>query len=254
MPIPTLTETMNAHRNDQTLKDNGGLHLLDNPIWNSLRTGHASFAMGNEQARRFPAAIGPLSGIADESPESYAPLRELAGPGGIVVLFYPRPFSVPEGWTLVRGGLLSQMVCESPAAPAPFSLEPGAELRPLTSEDVTAMVALAELTEPGPFRERTIELGKFWGIFHAGQLVAMSGQRLHLPQAVEVSAVCTHPDARGRGYARLLIAKVVEDITQRGKTAFLHSFADNHSAIRVYESLGFKLRRHLHLGVLKNEL
>ncbi len=115
------------------------------------------------------------------------------------------------------------------------------------------MVALAELTEPGPFRERTIELGKFLGIFHAGRLIAMAGPRLYLPQAIEVSAVCTHPDARGRGYARLLIARIVQDIAQRGKTAFLHSFADN-PAVRVYESLGFRLRRHLHLGVLKNEL
>ena len=82
----------------------------------------------------------------------------------------------------------------------------------------------------------------------------MAGQRLHLPKFVEVSAVCTHPDARGRGYARLLIGIVMEEIKQRGKTAFLHSFADNYGAIRVYESLGFTQRRTFELAVLKNEL
>ena len=124
----------------------------------------------------------------------------------------------------------------------------------VASEFSPAMIALAELTEPGPFRQRTIELGAFFGIFESGRLLAMAGQRLHLPDFVEVSAVCTHPDVRGRGYARMLIATVVDEIRERGKTAFLHSFSDNHSAIRVYESLGFTLRRSLHLAVLKNDL
>jgi predicted GNAT family acetyltransferase len=84
-------------------------------------------------------------------------------------------------------------------------------------------------------------------------LIAMSGQRTHVPGFVEVSAVCTHPDARGRGYARTLMSAVMESILQDGDTPFLHSFADNHAAIRVYEALGFVLRRHFHLAVVKNE-
>jgi GNAT superfamily N-acetyltransferase len=252
--MPNLTETsLLSHRDDPAVNDLNQSQLLDNPIWNSLRTRHDGIAIGDGRARRFPADIGPLSGIADESAGSYDKLRELAGSGGIVVLFYREPFAVPQGWTLVRGGLLSQMVCEVATKPETYAFEPGAELRKLTADDVPAMVALAELTEPGPFRQRTIELGNFLGIFHAGRLVAMAGQRLRLPQAIEVSAVCTHPDARARGYARLLISRVVEDIRQQGKTAFLHSLADNHAAVRVYESLGFRLRRDLHLGVLKNE-
>jgi predicted GNAT family acetyltransferase len=109
------------------------------------------------------------------------------------------------------------------------------------------------LTEPGPFRDRTIELGPFFGIFEAGRLVAMAGQRMHLPHHVEVSAVCTHPDARGRGYARLLIATVMDEIRQRGKIPFLHSYAHNYPAIRVYESLGFTERRTFELAVIKNQ-
>jgi ribosomal protein S18 acetylase RimI-like enzyme len=205
-------------------------------------------------ARRYPAAIGPLSGLTRQSAENYEALRALAGPGGVVVLFCTEPPSPPPGWTLIRGGLLAQMVCLEPKALAPVALTLGEELRPLTAADVPEMVALAELTEPGPFRQRTIELGAFFGIFHSGRLLAMAGQRLHLPRFIEVSAVCTHPDARGRGYARMLIGIVMEEIHQRGKTAFLHSFADNHGAIRVYESLGFTQRRTFELAVLKNEL
>jgi predicted GNAT family acetyltransferase len=153
----------------------------------------------------------------------------------------------------MRGGVLSQMVSSGPAGPVPITLTRGEEFRPLTTADVPAMVELADLTEPGPFRERTIELGPFFGIFQSGRLLAMAGERTHLPQFVEVSAVCTHPDVRGRGYARMLIATVMDEIRRRGKTPYLHSFADNYGAIRVYESLGFKLRRNLELAVLKND-
>jgi len=226
--------------------------LLDNPIWNALLTEHSGLALSNHLARRYPAAIGPLSGIPRQSAENYDALRPLAGPGGVLALFCTEAPDAPPGWTLIRGGVLMQMICEEPQ-PAPIVLTRGEEFRPLTATDVPEMVALAELTEPGPFRDRTIELGAFFGIFESGRLVAMAGERLHLPHHVEVSAVCTHPEARGRGYARMLIATVMDEIAERGKTPFLHSFADNHSAIRVYESLGFRQRRTFDLAVVKNE-
>lgn len=225
-------------------------HLLDNPIWNALLTEHSPLAISNHLARRYPAAIGPLSGFAHQSEENYESMRPLAGPGGVVVLFCTEPPAPPPGWTLIRGGLLTQMICEQPEH-ARVELTHGEELRPLTAEDVPAMIELAELTEPGPFRERTIELGAFFGVFESGRLLAMAGERLHLPHHVEVSAVCSHPDARGRGYARLLIATVMEEISSRRKTPFLHSFANNDPAIRVYESLGFVERRTFELAVVK---
>ncbi len=224
---------------------------LDNPIWNSLLTEHSGLALSNHLARRYPAAIGPLSGIPRQSSENYEALRPLAGPGGVIVLFCTETPAPSTGWTLIRGGVLTQMVCDEPR-PAPLVLNRGEEFRPLTAANVPEMVALAELTEPGPFRDRTIELGAFFGIFESGRLVAMAGERVHLPHHVEVSAVCTHPDARGRGYARMLIAKVMDEIADRGKIPFLHSFANNYSAIRVYESLGFRQRRTFDLAVLKH--
>jgi GNAT superfamily N-acetyltransferase len=226
-------------------------HLLDNPIWNSLRTEHQSLAIANHHARRFPPSIGPLSGFPYQSDEHYEALGELAGPGGVLVLFLNEKPVLPSGWTLAMSGLLTQMVCEELSPEVPLDLVRGEEFRPLTAADVPEMVALAELTKPGPFRDRTIELGAFFGIFDSGRLVAMAGERLHLPHHVEVSAVCTHPDARGRGYARMLIAKVVEEIRQRNKIPFLHSLADNESAVRVYSSLGFRQRRTFELAVVK---
>jgi predicted GNAT family acetyltransferase len=111
------------------------------------------------------------------------------------------------------------------------------------------MVALATLTEPGPFRRRTIELGNFYGIFDGDQLVSMAGKRMHIPGFIEVSGVCTHPDARGRGYARALMQIVIDEIEQSGRTPFLHAWHDN-PATRLYESLGFSLTHTFDLAVL----
>jgi ribosomal protein S18 acetylase RimI-like enzyme len=229
------------------------LRLLDNPIWNSLTTEHINFSLGDGLARRYHREIGPLSGISEQTPAAYEALRSLAGPDGLQVLFLEEPPVKRPGWTLVRGGVLSQMVFARTDLPKPSALQANAELRVLTSADVPAMVELAKLTEPGPFRCRTCELGVFYGIFESGRLLAMAGQRTHVAGFIEVSAVCTHPDARGRGYARATMSVVMADILQREEIPYLHSFEDNYSAIRVYEGLGFRLRRSLHLAVLKGE-
>jgi GNAT superfamily N-acetyltransferase len=226
--------------------------LLDNPIWNSLGTEHRSLALRDGDARRYPPAIGPLAGTPDQSLESYTALRELAGPGGILGLFFPNPPANPSGWSLFRGGVLTQMICRKPKLVKSGSLAAGIVLRRLGATDVSAMVELATLTEPGPFRERTIELGNFYGILEGERLLAMAGQRTRVPGFVEVSAVCTHPDARGRGYAGILMGEVMRDIHAEGATPFLHALADN-PAVGLYTKLGFTHRRSFQLAVIKRE-
>jgi ribosomal protein S18 acetylase RimI-like enzyme len=223
---------------------------LDNPIWSALTADHAALALGNDHARRYPRDIGPLAGIPAQLPESYASLVPLAGPGGAVALFLQEQPRLPEGWTLLRGGILDQMIAPQPR-PLPPATLPGVELRRLTTADAPAMVELAHLAEPGPFELRTLELGAFYGVLESGRLLAMAGKRMHVPGAIEVSAVCTHPDARGRGYARHLMSRVMEEIIQAGRMPFLHALATNESAIRVYESLGFVGRRSFELAVIR---
>lgn len=225
---------------------------LDNPIWNALNTDHAALALGDERARRYPQAIGPLGGMPEQTGPGYRALRPLTPVGGMVALFFreaPRP---PEGWTLVRGGPLVQMIALAPLL-AHAALPAGAELRALGPADAEAMVELAELTEPGPFRLGTIELGGYFGIFHGGRLAAMAGRRLAMPGFVEVSAVCTHPEVRGRGFAAALMSRVMEGILAEGRVPFLHARADNASAIRVYQRLGFTLRQTFDLAVVRRE-
>lgn len=227
--------------------------LLDNPIWNALLTDHRELAVGNGEAKRYPSEIGPLSGMSHQSAAGYRSLQKLTGSDGVLVLFYQEPPSPPEGWTLVRGGLLHQMMWRGLNAGEIEHPKPVAALRRLSAADVPEMRALAELTEPGPFRNRTIELGHYYGIFEAQGLVAMAGERMSLPGFTEMSAVCTHPSVRGRGYARTLMLRVMRHIRRRARTPFLHVLAENHSAIRLYENLGFTLRRTLQLAVLKRE-
>jgi ribosomal protein S18 acetylase RimI-like enzyme len=232
--------------------ERGGEELLDNPILNSLLAEHLSFALAEGPARRYLLSIGPLSGTPDQSLASYDALLPLAGPGGILALFFPGPPVLPAGWNLFRGGLLAQMICRAPRLVRANTLAAGVNLRKLGAADVHAMVELATLTEPGPFRERTIELGNFYGIFEGDRLLAMAGQRMRVPGFVEVSAVSTHPEARGRGYAGIVMSEVMRDITAENRTPFLHAFTDN-PALRLYERLGFTLRRTFHLAVIKNE-
>ena len=226
--------------------------LLDNPIWNALSTRQSHFANGGIRAKRFDSAIGPLSGLNEQSEEAYAEFAQLLAPSEIAILFLTEEPNIPQGWKTLRTGLLAQMICRGePIPPAaagkdgePFTIES------LTTRDVPEMLDLVQLTEPGPFARRTIELGGYLGIRQGGRLAAMAGQRLAPPGFTEVSAVCTHPDFRGRRFAQLLVATVAQRIRERGETPFLTLMAGNTSAFRVYETAGFEARRTLELAVI----
>ena len=153
------------------------------------------------------------------------------------MLFRPSLPEPPPGWTRLGGGVGHQMVLrELAAVDVP-------DARSLGPDDAPEMMALVELTRPGPFAARTVELGGYVGVFDDGQLVAMAGERLRVPGGCEISAVCTRPDHRGRGLAAGLTALVARAVLARGEQPFLHHASDNDPARRVYESLGFEFRR-----------
>jgi len=222
------------------------MHPLDHPIWNALTSEQSTLAEGDALARRFPAAIGPLAAMAEQSPAGYESLRRLAKPEEQLVFFLPEPATVPPGWTLDADGLLTQMVLDNETEP-----DHAFPIRELVEADIPEMLALTRLTKPGPFRQETNTLGLYLGIEVDGRLVAMAGERLKLPGYTEISAVCTHPDFQGRGYAQALILAVAQQIRQAGKIPFLHSRPDNTAAIRVYEKLGFRTRRMVNLAVVR---
>jgi predicted GNAT family acetyltransferase len=227
------------------------MHPLDNVIWQALTTRQAGFAESSGSARRFVPEGGPLAGFRDPSPESYDALAELLETQGTIALFLDAPYQDRRGWNLVAKDPLLQMVWEN----GDLSLRPGAdgdaELVELNATHSTAMIELAELTKPGPFDRRTHELGTYLGIFRDGKLLAMAGERLKVPDYTEVSAVCTHPEHTGRGYARVLMMEVMRRIRERGETPFLHVRENNGRAIELYRRLGFSKRKVSHLAVLQ---
>ncbi|MBI3297380.1 MAG: GNAT family N-acetyltransferase [Elusimicrobia bacterium] len=222
-------------------------HVLDRPIWTALTTRQSQVSVGGGRARRFAPGIGPLASACDDSAQSLAALEELIPADGSLILLQADPIVLPPSAEAAMTASGVQMVLES-LPPAPDRLD--SRIERLGDEDVPAMVALAGLTKPGPFEPGTPRLGDFWGIRENGVLLAMAGERMKQPGYAEVSGVCTHPDARGRGFARALSAAVAERILDRGETPYLHAYASNTAAIRLYESLGFRLRRPMHVAVL----
>ncbi len=221
------------------------MHILDNPIWNSLSTLHAHFAEGDELAKRYPPEVTLLAAMGEPTIEAYGSLAKTLQRAG-AALFLDQPPQIPPSWITVHASPLVQMVCEKPNL-----AQDGFPAEKLTPADVPEMVALAELTKPGPFGTRTRELGEYLGIRQAKRLVAMAGERLHLPGYTEVSAVCTHPDFQGHGYARELMSILTRKIIRRGETPILHVRQENVSAIHLYEKLGFRTRRLIHFVIVR---
>jgi GNAT superfamily N-acetyltransferase len=191
-------------------------HPLDNVVWHALATSHRELAEGDGLARRYRPDVAPFHAVTTVDDQGWAALGDLAGPGGIVVLFRDAVPPAPLDWTRVAGGVGHQMVAEAltPIAPVPS--------RPLTDEDVPQMLELVALTQPGPFERRTIELGGYIGVFEGDRLLAMAGERMRVPGYTEVSAVCTHPDARGRGLAAALTHQVATTAQARGRSPAPH--------------------------------
>lgn len=223
-------------------------HLLDHPIWSALTTRQRDLAEGGDLARRYPVAMTPFADMVDTSPKAFAALGALMSDQDIAVLFTPEPVEVPAAFKVVLAKPGEQMVGMPAASPIR-----GTEIVTLGSADVRAMMALTELTKPGPFNVRTHELGTFLGVKVDGELVAMAGERMKPGNYTEMTAICVHPAHRGRGYAQALMAAISRHIAARGEIPFLHVFSDNTSAIALYRRQGMDIRRRLHVTVLRKQ-
>ena len=132
---------------------------------------------------------------------------------------------------------LAQMVCD-----APLPVPDGPDIVALDERHRADVLALTALVYPHYFRERTMEMGRYFGIYRDGRLAAMIGERLGAPGCREMSAICTHPDSAGRGYARRLTAWLGNDTLARGELPFLHVSHENPRAKALYECMGYRLR------------
>ncbi len=222
-------------------------HPLDHPARAALLGPQAELAERCGAVLRYPADMAPFVALPDEpAPADWADLARLVRPGGVVstagVAAEP-----PAGWDVLLRIDGVQLVADQVAA------APDTEAIPLGPADVPEMLGLVARTQPGPFRARTVEFGGYLGIRRGGALVAMAGERLRPPGWTEISGVCTDADFRGKGLAARLTLAVAAAIRDRGDTPFLHATADNRNAIRLYETLGFRLRRTAMFVVMRQD-
>ena len=222
------------------------VHVLDNPAWHALKTHQAQFALGEGLARRYHSDIAPFVALENAGEAAFAELAQIVTHGEQMIL---RGFELPvdpSGWTIHTRKMIVQMVSEQPLP----EIASDEEILTLTDDDVPDMLRLVEEAKPGPFLARTNHLGTYFGIRQQGKLIAMAGERMYLPGFREISAVCTHPDYRGKGYASLLMRRLMAQQRAQGDVPILHVMPENTRAQRVYESLGFRKRRELPYAML----
>ena len=228
---------------------------LDNLVWHALNAEQKllSEVSSNGCAVRFRPDVSPFCGMRDESEESWAGLSELTGSEGVALLMGPKLSAIPSDWEPLLAEVATQWLPRNlplidPRASAKTT---PAEFYPLQDEDVPEMLALAEMTEPGPFMPRTIEIGCYVGLRREGVLIAMAGERMRSGDWIEISAVCVHPKAQREGLGARLTLAVAESIQMQGKRPMLHVREGNEAAIALYRRIGFEFRQERYVYALR---
>lgn len=208
---------------------------LDAVFWNALTGPHAIHASGAGGARRYARGFSPIIAFADNDHPDFTALAPFCAPGEV---FYCEGWQgpCPDGWRIDAETRMLRMVWDGGAGDA----DSAAQAVALSADEADAAVALATLCRPGPFGPRTIELGDYYGQFDDGRLIAMAGQRMRVPGYTEISGVCTHPDARGRGLARQLMNKLIHQQMGQDERPFLHVMRNNAAAHALYLRMGFR--------------
>ena len=223
-------------------------HVLDNPVWNALISGNKHLDVGSAQVKYFADDVSPFAGFETFTPQAFDLLHALVPAERLLGVVSPVALAIPARWEVVQHMPVLQMVQER--TPATGTLD-GPPTIPLGPAHVPAMLALTRQTNPGPFFPNTIAFGHYEGIFAGNELVAMAGQRMNPTPYAEISAVCTHPDHLGRGYAGQLIQRQARRIIAAGGIPFLHVKSTNTRAISLYEHLGFMARHEMSFYIIR---
>jgi ribosomal protein S18 acetylase RimI-like enzyme len=219
-------------------------------IWNAITTGNADIATVDGDAGIYKPDIAPFAGMKELNVKNLDKLYEMTAPGQRAAIHYfDSPPMDTDKWSTLQQMDITQMVYEAPVTS--FTTKTSELIVTLNDEHIPAMLELTKLTKPGPFFQNTILFGNYFGIFIDGRLAAMAGQRMHPVPYMEVSAVCTHPDHRGRGYAKALMLRVMQLILENSFTPFLHVLSSNTGAIQLYESIGYRIRKQFFMDVVK---
>lgn len=222
-------------------------HVLDNPAFNALISGNSNLSNGTAVAKYFEKEVSPFVAIKENTATNFQSLYETVPHKGPFVFISATEIEIPKPWETLQCIKCMQMVFSG----AENFDGAQAEIVALTNAHIPKMLQLTALTNPGPFSEQTIDFGYYYGIFDGDKLIAMAGQRMNATPYAEISAVCTHPDYLGKGYAKQLLQYHATRIKAAAGVPFLHVRHDNQRAIQVYESMGFVTRKELYFYVLQ---
>ena len=209
-------------------------YLLDNIFWHALSGPQAKFAVGNQAARRYAPGFSAIVAFADQLRPDFSALAAFCEPGEH---FYTEGWTgaAPAGWQIKVETAMLKMIWEADMPQA----DDASDAVPLNVKHAPQALELAELTHPGPFGLRTLDLGEYFGVFDGERLIAMACERSHAGMLREISGVCTHPNFQGRGLAKRLMLKLIRREMLRNEMPFLHVMHDNTGARRLYEQMGF---------------
>ncbi len=224
-------------------------NLLHNPVYHSLLSGDRHLSFGNEQVKYFDGNVSPFAGFEEDYANGFSNLYELLPAGRKILYATPSFITEPAGWQMQHEIKGLQFVYEA----GKTRRKEYPQIIPLEETHINQMFHLAKLTKPGPFGLRTIDFGYYFGIFEKEKLVAMTGQRLHVQNFTEISAVCTHPEHTGKGYAYTLLQHQLQLILQQDQQPFLHVREDNQRAIALYQRLGFTISRKMNFYFMQRE-
>ena len=221
-------------------------HPLDNPFFSALDSLHADIALRAGEVLRYPAEFAPFLGIPRPDVDLAGPLEALVPEGDSVLLLGVAPSVLPRGCALEPFADLAQMTCDRE-----LEAVDGPDIVQLDERHREDVLALTARVYPHYFRRRTMELGRYFGIYVDGRLAAMIGERLGTPDARELSAICADPAFAGRGHARRLTAFLTNRTLQEGKRPFLHVAYSNSRAHALYAQMGYRLRRDIAFFALR---
>jgi GNAT superfamily N-acetyltransferase len=220
-------------------------HPLDNPVWASLTSCHAGLARMAGNAARYPADAAPFVAVGVRDAPAAGQAASLVAVGESVCFVGLAP-PLSSAWSVEQSVPIAQMTCRSR-----LRAFDGPAIVGLFHPQLAQMLALTALVYPHYFRPRTIEMGRYFGIYRGATLAAMAGERMRFDGHQEISAVCTHPDYVGRGYAWRLVTMLTNDILDSGRVAFLHVSHENVRAKSLYERMGYSFRADIPLLAVK---
>lgn len=220
---------------------------LDNPVWHSLNEVHKEYALDYDGVKLFNLEYCAFGGFT--KPDFHRGLQEYSKQTNSFFIVGNKP-SVKAPIVIDNEFICDQMILDKP-----FELtltEETVELN--TASQKRDLSELVNLVQPGYYRIKTSDLGQYFGIYKDGRLIAAGGERMKMNHFTEISAIVTHPDHTRKGYAKQIIKRLTDKILSEQKTPYLHVLESNIGAIKLYEQLGFSVRRKMSFWKLKVEL